>query len=77
MPFFNILAFIIGTWINSQTKKKRLAALRRKVSPFSSDALDISLTGNSITVMMEEVVLAETRNIRSAIIRDTMMITRL
>ena len=31
VPFFNILAFIIGTWINSQTKKKRLQALRRKV----------------------------------------------
>ncbi|KAL9137137.1 MAG: hypothetical protein Q9175_001649 [Cornicularia normoerica] len=30
VPFFNILAFVIGTWINSQTKKKRLQALRRK-----------------------------------------------
>ncbi|KAL6721701.1 hypothetical protein ACLMJK_000805 [Lecanora helva] len=30
VPFFNIIAFIIGTWINSQTKKKRLQALRRK-----------------------------------------------
>ncbi|KAL2052169.1 hypothetical protein ABVK25_007611 [Lepraria finkii] len=30
VPFFNIIAFVIGTWINSQTKKKRLAALRRK-----------------------------------------------
>jgi hypothetical protein len=30
VPFFNILAFIIGTYINAHTKKKRLAALRRK-----------------------------------------------
>ncbi|KAL9125462.1 MAG: hypothetical protein Q9217_005337 [Psora testacea] len=31
VPFFNIIAFVIGTWINSQTKKKRLQALRKKV----------------------------------------------
>ncbi|KAF2396896.1 hypothetical protein EJ06DRAFT_567571 [Trichodelitschia bisporula] len=30
VPFFNIVAFIIGTYINAHTKKKRLAALRRK-----------------------------------------------
>ena len=30
VPFFNFVAFVIGTWINSQTKKKRLAALRHK-----------------------------------------------
>ncbi|MDI1487841.1 MAG: hypothetical protein OHK93_007114 [Ramalina farinacea] len=30
VPFFNIVAFVIGTWINSQTKKKRLHALRKK-----------------------------------------------
>ncbi len=30
VPFFNVIAFVIGTWINSQTKKKRLQALRRK-----------------------------------------------
>jgi len=33
VPFFNIISFVIGTWINSQTKKKRLQALRRKVTP--------------------------------------------
>ena len=33
VPFFNVVAFVIGTYINSQTKKKRIAALRRKVSP--------------------------------------------
>ena len=32
VPFFNIIAFVIGTWINSQTKKKRIQALRKKVS---------------------------------------------
>lgn len=30
VPFFNIVAFAIGTYINAHTKKKRLAALRRK-----------------------------------------------
>ena len=32
VPFFNIVAFVIGTYINTHTKKKRLAALRRKVT---------------------------------------------
>lgn len=31
VPFFNIIAFVIGTYINARTKKLRLAALRRKV----------------------------------------------
>jgi hypothetical protein len=30
VPFFNFVAFVIGTYINQHTKKKRLAALRRK-----------------------------------------------
>ncbi|KAK2745386.1 hypothetical protein FQN57_003729 [Myotisia sp. PD_48] len=30
VPFFNIVGFIIGTWINVHSKKKRLEALRRK-----------------------------------------------
>lgn len=30
VPFFNVVGFVIGTYINSHTKKKRLAALRRK-----------------------------------------------
>jgi len=30
VPFFNIIAFTIGTYINTHTKKKRLAALRKK-----------------------------------------------
>jgi len=30
VPFFNIIGFIIGTYVNSHTKKKRLAALRKK-----------------------------------------------
>lgn len=32
VPFFNVIAFIIGTYINARTKGKRLAALRKKVS---------------------------------------------
>ncbi len=30
VPFFNLIAFVIGTYINSSTKKKRLAALKKK-----------------------------------------------
>jgi len=30
VPFFNIVAFCIGTYINTHTKKKRIAALRKK-----------------------------------------------
>ncbi|KAF2156920.1 hypothetical protein K461DRAFT_317101 [Myriangium duriaei CBS 260.36] len=32
VPFFNIIAFVIGTYINTYAKKKRLAALRRKAA---------------------------------------------
>jgi len=30
VPFFNMIAFVIGTYINTVTKKKRIAALREK-----------------------------------------------
>lgn len=30
VPFFNLVAFVLGTYINASTKKKRLAALRKK-----------------------------------------------
>lgn len=30
VPFFNLVSFVIGTYINTITKKKRLAALRKK-----------------------------------------------
>ncbi|KAH8668508.1 integral membrane protein [Xylariales sp. PMI_506] len=30
VPFFNIVSFVIGTYINTVTKKKRLAALRKR-----------------------------------------------
>jgi small basic protein len=30
VPFFNMVQFVIGTYINAHTKKKRLQALRRK-----------------------------------------------
>ena len=32
VPFFNLIGFVIGTYINAHTKKKRLQALRRKYS---------------------------------------------
>ena len=30
VPFFNIIAFVIGTYINTHTKRKRLQALRKR-----------------------------------------------
>jgi hypothetical protein len=30
VPFFNIISFFVGTYVNSITKKKRLTALRKK-----------------------------------------------
>jgi hypothetical protein len=30
VPFFNVISFVIGTYVNSITKKKRLAALRKR-----------------------------------------------
>lgn len=38
VPFFNIVGFFIGTYINSVTKKKRLAALRKKYAEDSRRA---------------------------------------
>lgn len=30
VPFFNLVSFVIGTYVNTITKRKRLAALRKK-----------------------------------------------
>lgn len=30
VPFFNLVAFVIGTYINAMTKKKRIAVLKKK-----------------------------------------------
>jgi len=30
VPFFNLVAFVIGTYINASTKKKRISAIRKK-----------------------------------------------
>jgi hypothetical protein len=40
VPFFNLVGFIIGTYINTVTKKKRLAALRKKHFGDSRDGRD-------------------------------------
>lgn len=40
VPFFNLVSFIIGTYINTVTKKKRLAALRKKHFGDGRDARD-------------------------------------
>lgn len=29
VPFFNMIGFVIGTYVNTHTKKKRLEALRK------------------------------------------------
>lgn len=33
VPFFNLIGFIIGTYVNTHTKKKRLEALRKVCRP--------------------------------------------
>lgn len=48
MPFFNIVAFVIGTYINSHTKKKRLAALRRKHYGDGRDDRGSTTVGGSV-----------------------------
>lgn len=40
VPFFNLVGFVIGTYINTVTKKKRLAALRKKHFGDSRDTRD-------------------------------------
>jgi hypothetical protein len=45
VPFFNIIGFIIGTYINAHTKKKRLAALRRKHYGDGRDSSGRSVAG--------------------------------
>ena len=37
VPFFNIVAFVIGTYINTYAKKKRLAALKKKAAADGRD----------------------------------------
>jgi hypothetical protein len=39
VPFFNLISFTIGTYINTVTKKKRLAALRDKARRDGRDDL--------------------------------------
>jgi hypothetical protein len=46
VPFFNIIGFVIGTYINAHTKKKRLAALRRK--HYGDGGRDIGRDGRDI-----------------------------
>ncbi len=53
VPFFNIVAFCIGTYINTHTKKKRLAALRKRVSCSILAIKGETNTKSSIMVMAE------------------------
>lgn len=45
VPFFNIIAFVIGTYVNSVTKKKRLAALRKRYNEERGGRQDDSFGG--------------------------------
>ena len=53
VPFFNIVAFVIGTYINAHTKKKRLDALRRKVCSQTRNSGKMLTLFASIMVMGE------------------------
>jgi len=36
VPFFNLVGFVLGTYINTQTKRRRrLAALKKQVTSFN------------------------------------------
>jgi len=35
VPFFNLVAFVIGTYINASTKKKRISAIKKKKTYYS------------------------------------------
>lgn len=59
VPFFNIVGFIIGTYINAHTKKKRLEALRRRVcfseseTPFMHMITNIFVDNSTMETMAE------------------------
>jgi len=67
VPFFNIIAFIIGTYINAHTKKKRIAPLRKKVIDIVLLNLQVELTHYSTTV--NEAPAAGLMNTQDAIIK--------
>jgi hypothetical protein len=45
VPFFNMVGFVIGTYINAHTKKKRLQALRRKYADSRTTGTDFDRQG--------------------------------
>lgn len=67
VPFFNIISFVIGTYINAHTKKKRLAALRRKASKpnsrnvHSANACISTTTGEGVMTTKAEAKAGTTR----------------
>ena len=68
VPFFNIVAFVIGTYINAHTKKKRLAALRRKVR-YCSPLYNTYTNLHPSTMAMVEAHRSGKRITKGAIIR--------
>src|SRR5436305_1720552 len=68
VPFFNIVAFVIGTYINAHTKKKRLHALRKRVIDTALLDLQAELTHYS-TTMKDEAAPAGLINTQDAIIK--------
>lgn len=67
VPFFNIIAFVIGTYINAHTKKKRLDALRKKVGGYVAEALMIMLTLSTSIMAMDGALRGGLMTIRDAI----------
>ncbi len=67
VPFFNIIAFVIGTYINAHTKQKRLDALRKKVGGYVVEALMIMLTLSTSIMAMDEALRGGLMTIRDAI----------
>lgn len=66
VPFFNIIAFVIGTYINAHTKKKRLDALRKKVCVYVVEALMNMLTLFTSIMEMDEALQGGLMTIRDA-----------
>lgn len=69
VPFFNIVAFVIGTYINTHTKKKRLAALRKKVCACHCTSATIAQLIRGSTTATGEALQAEVTIIRVPVTR--------
>lgn len=55
VPFFNIIGFVIGTYVNTHTKKKRLEALRKVflLPPFPTPFFCLDLNAMMMMMLMQ------------------------